>query len=553
VSRIRLHLAAALNEAPRQVLSAGFMAAGRVVPLLIRRRIVRHGREQERLRPLYGITPDTPIRPWGPEQERSVEAFAAGRQDVRFAYTSGSTSRPKKIAFTPTRLRTIKRGSLEAAVQAGRAHRIQRPTLFILAAMQEDDSLSTLLLAERKATSYGEGLVMPSRYLWEPALQDLLARYGAAAVRLWLLVLSNPGIIYSTNPSTLAVFLDTLEGDWPASSALVRAFRDRPASLGASEARVARRVVAPGWSARARVVADAAQAPSMGSYLPGLRAYCCWDGGYVTPFLRRIARSLPPERFGLMPMYSMSTETVETLAWYHRSALHFLPIAPGVLYEFLPEGADDEPDALLGPRDLEVGQAYSMVVSDPYGLRRYQTNDLFACVGRVLDVPDLRFLRRRGLAYSFTGEKLTGEQVQAAFVSLQDREPGLLTAGVQLTCIPSLGVDEEDGASPGSDVPHYRLVMAHAGSRPPPVDESRAAAQFDRSLGEQNREFAAKLASGRLGPTQAVHFSYDTLARLMQGGDDGARGWETQFKLVPLYTKRWEELGLPAELVRDAS
>jgi hypothetical protein len=80
----------------------------------------------------------------------------------------------------------------------------------------------------------------------------------------------------------------------------------------------------------------------MHELLPGLRAYCCWDGGYVIPFLQRIRQSLPAERFVHIAMYSMSTETLETLAYYVGSRAHFLPIAPGVYYEFLPEGADDD-------------------------------------------------------------------------------------------------------------------------------------------------------------------------------------------------------------------
>jgi hypothetical protein len=236
----------------------------------------------------------------------------------------------------------------------------------------------------------------------------------------------------------------------------------------------------------------------------------------------------------------MSTETLETLAYYEGSKAHFLPIAPAVLYEFLPEGAEDDPALLLASRALEVGKNYSMVVSDPYGLTRYQTSDVFACVDHVDGLPDLRFLRRRGLAYSFTGEKLTGEQVEATFAELQ-RADGL-REGVQLTCIPALG----------EALPHYRLVIAHSGAATPP-NEADVAAHFDRHMAEQNKEFAGKLASGRLGPTRAFPVTYDAFARLLSGGDDTKRSWETQFKLVPLYTKRWEELGLPESLIETAA
>jgi hypothetical protein len=536
-------MAATLNEIPRQLVRAYFTVASRVVPFQIRRRIARHARTQDELRGRYGVDSETPIRTWGPELQAAVEAYAAGEPDARFAYTSGSTSTPKKLAYTRARLGGIKRASLEAAVQSGRAYAVRRPSLFVLAAMREDDSLSTLVLDEGRSTSYGDGLVMPSRYLWEPELAGLLERHGPTAVRLWLLLLSDPGIIYSTNPSTLAVFLGKLEEDWDGARALAREFALAPQGFAAAERRVARRVVAPGWARRIQCAASATEPPPMHELLPGLRAYCCWDGGYVIPFLQRIRQSLPAERFVHIAMYSMSTETLETLAYYVGSRAHFLPIAPGVYYEFLPEGADDDPTLLVRSSALEVGKNYAMVVSDPYGLTRYQTNDLFACVDRVGEVPDLRFLRRRGLAYSFTGEKLTGEQVEATFAELQ-RSDGL-REGVQLTCIPALGGGREA-------LPHYRLVIAHAGAATPP-NEGDVAARFDRLMAEHNREFAGKLASGRLGPTRAFPVTYDTFARLLSGGDDAERTWETQFKLVPLYTKRWGELGLPEQLTGNVA
>ena len=72
-------------------------------------------------------------------------------------------------------------------------------------------------------------------------------------------------------------------------------------------------------------------------------------------------------------MYSMSTETLQTQTYVKGGRIHFLPYAPGVLYEFLPDGAPDDPSLLLGANALAVGETYCMVVSDAYGLRRYQT------------------------------------------------------------------------------------------------------------------------------------------------------------------------------------
>ena len=116
------------------------------------------------------------------------------------------------------------------------------------------------------------------------------------------------------------------------------------------------------------------------------------------------------------PMYSMSTEVVETLPFYRGRSPVFLPIAKGVRYEFLPVGSSDIAENLLESWQLSEGEEYTLVVSDAYGLIRYQTEDVFLCAetSAVGELPDLRFQRRRGLRWSFTGEKLTGEQVATA-------------------------------------------------------------------------------------------------------------------------------------------
>lgn len=533
-------LAITRNELLRRSLRPGFRVAAQVMRRTLRARIADHRRQQTRLRRTYEIEADTPIRRWGEDVQKSVEAYATSCSNVRFAYTSGSTSRPKKIAFTPKRLRLIKRASLEAAVQAGSYYGVREPSLFVLAALKEDDSLSSLILDERDGVSLYDGLVMPSKYLWEPAVETLLNDFGPTAVRLWLIVLSNPGILYATNPSTLAVFLSKLADEWPKSSRLLTAFADDPGRFGPGVRRVFRRTAAAGWEKRAAVAASD-RLPEIPKLFPGLRCYACWDGGYVGPFLERIRAFLPPDRYQHVPMYSMSTETLQTQTYVHGGRVHFLPYAPGVLYEFLPDGAPDDPSLLLQPHLLEPGETYCMVVSDAYGLRRYQTEDLFECVDRVRDVPDLRFCRRRGLAYSFTGEKLTGEQVSAAFDDLRARFPRLAEEGVQLTCVPTL---------PGDAEPHYLLVLAWPGTvRAAPEGVAEA---FEAGLAAVNPEFPGKRASGRLGPTLAVEIGYDDLASRLEGrgAAPSRRSWETQFKLLPLYSRLWESSntkGQPAE------
>jgi hypothetical protein len=534
--------AAVLNDTVRAWIGLLLCVLGMVFTISMRRRMARFPDEQRELARRYGIDAAMPIRPYDETTRRAVEEYAAKHPDARFATTSGSTGTPKRIAYTPGRLRMIKQENLSATARTAVALGGMRPVLFILSSLKEEGSLASLLTAGSAEPSWLEGLIVPTRYLAHPAIEPLIDAYGATAVRLWLMTLSDPGLIYSTNPSTLAVFLREVHDRWPDATRLVREIVRAPQTFSPAVHRVARRIAGIGAGRRLARIAAAERPLPVAEWLPGLRSFCAWDGGYVRPFLEQVRRWLPAERVAHVPMYAMSTETLMTLLVYERRQPHFLPLARGVLYEFLAEDAvGDRPEDLVPPSALESGRAYAMVVSDAFGLRRYQTDDLFLCRGAVGGLPDLVFLRRRGLAYSFTGEKLTGEQVERVFSVLRARFPALAAAQLQMTVIPSL--------PEGAPLPRYRLLLAHTGSTAPAdIDVAGLGAAFDEAMGELNSEFAAKVRSARLAPTEALLMSYDALAarldpRTRDAADATRRTWESQFKLVPLHRTLFEAGG----------
>src|SRR5687768_12988412 len=92
------------NDVARRGLRTGARAAGWLFELDMRRRIRGFARTQARLAGRYQLDAATPIRPYNDDTLAAVEAYAARHRDARFAYTSGSTKTPKKIAFTRQRL-----------------------------------------------------------------------------------------------------------------------------------------------------------------------------------------------------------------------------------------------------------------------------------------------------------------------------------------------------------------------------------------------------------------------------------------------------------------
>jgi hypothetical protein len=436
------------------------------------------------------------------------------RADGKFAVTSGTTGDPKRILYTNRRLREFKLIFVDMFARACRAFRIKRTSLYVFSSFETDESLTSLLLEEVDLPNYVVTLQAPYRVQRHPAMCALAAEYGATAVRLWILTISNPGVLYSTNPSTLSTFFDELNNHWHESSALIRNWTKDHKRFNANVRKIARRLDSIGRKQRLQAIATSTQPLPIDAWAPALEAYICWTGGYVKPFLDRLQKHLPPTRYRLIPMYSMSTETIETLSHFENGEVYFLPIAPGVLYEFL----DLETDQLLAPHDLEPGKSYEMIVSDDYGLRRYRTNDLFLCRRKCNNLPDLAFVRRRALAYSFTGEKLTGEQVSLVFDELRGEYPHTF-ANNYLTCIPSHDADT---------IPHYKLVVIGDCKVASSLD--LLAARCDELLSEVNCEYRNKRISGRLGPVTCLALGTREFAERFS-----PRGsWETQFKFLPL-------------------
>jgi GH3 auxin-responsive promoter len=514
------------------MIALGIKGLGLVLTIVQRFRADIFFRSQARLTRRYGITSDTPVLTFGPELELLIERAAArDGQAAKFAWTSGSTAKPKRILYTKRRLRTVKLAYVDFIARCCWALGIKRTSLYLFSALSKDNSLTSMLLEEKGMPRYLSSLQAPYRLHYHPAMQSLVSDYGATAVRLWILTIANPAILYSTNPSTLSTFLDDLATEWQRSARLIQDWCRQPEVFDRAVHTIANRLESRGSNRRLENIAKSNASLSLQVCAPAVQAYICWVGGYVKPFLDRLAARLPPNRYRLIPMYSMSTETLETVGHFARDKVAFLPLARRVLYEFIEEGAQHKTQTLLTANQLQVGKTYSMVVSDAYGLRRYQTGDLFLCTGFVAGLPDLSFMSRRDLEYSFTGEKLTVNHVMTVFQRLRAEYPQLGDDKF-ITCIPSHPVDEP--------IPHYKIVMVngHGENVGIPVDE--LAKRCNDLLSEVNREYKSKSKTGRLGPVKFMFSSWENFIDRI-GGSQG-KAWESQFKFLPLYQSTWESL-----------
>ena len=516
---------AACNDALRYAISLLLRCGGALEEIRHRRRIRTFRSGQARLRARFAIGAETPLALEVPPVDPALASRGA-----QVALTSGTSGEPKRVLYTAPRLRAVRAVFVASFLRCFWNLGIRRTSLYVFGSLEREASLSALLLAEEKLPAYLATLQAPYRIQAHPALQGLKDAYGAAAVRLWILAVSNPGVLYSTNPSTLSTFFDEVETDWMRCSALARRCVRQPGDLDPQALRLVRRLASRGWIERLERIAASAQALPVTDWAPAIRTYACWTGGYVAPFLERLERRLPPPRFRRVPMYSMSTETIETIPDFRAGRVAFLPLAPETLFEFLETAGPEEPGSLLAADELRPGSVYEMVVSHPFGLKRYRTGDLFRVEGFVAGLPDLRFLRRRGLGYSFTGEKLTGGQIGEALRELR-AEYGEFAAGQAFTCFPSQPI--------GSKVPCYRLaaIRIEGSAREAPAN---LGGRFDELLAARNPEYESKRRSGRLGAIAFQQLELHEFRRLTSQLNLG--DWDAQFKFLPLYPRLWESL-----------
>src|SRR5262245_12377116 len=172
-----------LNDNLRRIIDrfVGFSAG--LFRMALYLRLTTYDWQQQRLRRKYGIKADTPVGGYGDLRLDSRDTRVA------YAYTSGSTRTPKRIAYDRRRIRK----TLLVFVSAIFRHLATLPsnrTFFALTPLRSDRSLTTLLFVDKSLPPYLCGLQAPHRVQRHPAVREAAEIYGETAVRLWLLTVS---------------------------------------------------------------------------------------------------------------------------------------------------------------------------------------------------------------------------------------------------------------------------------------------------------------------------------------------------------------------------
>jgi hypothetical protein len=277
-----------------------------------------------------------------------------------------------------------------------------------------------------------------------------------------------------------------------------------------------------------RVFSEAEGAPARRIW-PNLQLVVCWRSPMVHPYIELLApflRDIPQRDY-----LSMASEGIMAIPFRDEISGGVLPIHTH-FYEFIPEelAEQDDPPTLL-PHELEVGRAYSVVLTTSAGLYRYNIGDVVLVSELNGSTPVLEFLHRAGHTCSLTGEKLTESQVASAFFQAAS---GLGLSIGSFTLCPA--------ARP---YPHYVLLAEIQA----PLDRrisSRFLRVFDDDLSVRNVEYRSKRSSRRLGAPELCLLppgSYASLRqrRIAEGANDAQvkvtcltrdLDWDKQFQVL---------------------
>lgn len=504
--------------------------------LRLKFRLANYQNSQRELARRYQVDGASP-EAYGEATRARILALAdSSHKETQFAWTSGTTREPKQILYPPKRSWRIQRTLMEQVLLAYDYAGIDHPSFYLLTSMVPDKSFSSLFI-RRTYPPLVTRLLLSGSILFVPQAAALVGRFSQTSVHVALWLLSEPGFIVTANPSTLYVVLEQVHSEW-------KRVREEVKSILAEREIDALRQSIPGSDELRQIkikrILDSVSPPTIHELLPALRVVYCWNGGYVQPFIDNLKLQFAAQPIQFLPMFSVSTETIAYQMYPGVSTLGGLPVFPGICYEFIPTDGEMSAGNILKPWELEVGKEYVMLVSDNFGLKRYDTEDVFQCRGMQGHTPVIFFAGRIGLRYSFTGEKITAEQLLDLYKSIR-LDLGL--PGAIFTCFPKLNT----GGLPGYV---FTCCVMDDAEIPHGLSDS----MFDERLKEINIEYAAKRNSGRLAPPLLVIESYGRLASRIRDSNPRYRDSNpAQFKMLPLYKVMWEDLNAEESASQEVS
>jgi hypothetical protein len=430
-------------------------------------------------------------------QKGETDALLAAKRVHLFALTSGTTASRKLIPVTDDYLAAYKRGWNMWGVKMYRDNRGRRVAMRPIVQMVGDPEEFRTDAGIPCGNLSGYTAMVQKRLIrWMYAVPYITGKIKDAKARYYVALRCsmprNVSQFMAANPSTLVQFARLLDSE---KEHLLRDLRDGTLRSDIDIPPDIREMIAPKMGKHAALAAKLGTiAEKTGRLLPTDvwpvegTVINTWTGGSMGPYLRQLPQYFgdPPIRdLGLLASEGRMTIPLET------------GTSGGVLdiwshyFEFVPEGEIDSPKpTVLGAHELAVGRSYYLIPTTAYGLYRYHISDLVRVTGFFGRTPLVEFLGKGHRFSNMTGEKLSEYHVTKAMDAVAKR------VSLPVTAYSVAPIWDEKQS-------YYGLFLEEADA----TDEAtvrRFLGEFDRQLGEENIEYAAKRDSGRLGPVRAV-------------------------------------------------
>ncbi|WP_019505914.1 GH3 auxin-responsive promoter family protein [Pleurocapsa sp. PCC 7319] len=278
----------------------------------------------------------------------------------------------------------------------------------------------------QRPASLGNSDWMPPWYDEEWFVSDNDEKFKEVAKQKYLLNLSDSDvkIIVSVNPSRLTALAEVLADntEW-----IISKLYERPSTR--SKAKLLNNIV------------QSTQHPLRPNNLwPNLSLISCWNSASAR-FYQPWLQELYPE-VNLIPFSTTSTEGIVTIPVDYHSSAGPLAVNQGI-HEFI-EVKDMSDSSAVCPssetllyKELEMGKTYRLVMSQANGLCRLDMADAYKVIGWVGKSPRLEFVGRVGFHSSFTGEKLSEDNIYSAVTTAFQRTLNTETIILPMfTCVP---------------------------------------------------------------------------------------------------------------------
>ncbi|XP_053309959.1 GH3 domain-containing protein [Spea bombifrons] len=206
------------------------------------------------------------------------------------------------------------------------------------------------------------------------------------------------------------------------------------------------------------------------------------------------------------PMYYAVEGLIGVNLWPENIDPRYVMCPRSAFFEFIPLTTvkEEEPDTVC-MKDVIIGEAYELVITNTDGLCRYRLGDVVRVTALHNQSPVLEFLHRKSQTLSVRGERISEDEFYRALLHTVNIWPGATL--VNYCCIES-GIL---GPFLGGSDPHYEVFIALKGVRDLSEEQRN---KLDQALQDRFPIYKSFRFKGSIGPVRVHLVSHQSFFKL---------------------------------------